>query len=110
MAFNRAMSLEFRFSAPPKDGMVTVGVNHSRYYMKGLAEANKMERLLRSRIPFPFEVVDEPEIRIMGGDRIKGMMSVVMRINFGVAAIFDGHALGLLKSENFFEGFECTGG
>ena len=97
--------LEFRYSMPPENQHVAVGVNSNYYTTTTLSFLQLLCKKLKEAIPFKYEIVSKPEVRILGGDRARGMASVEMMIQFEIS---DTDALSQLKSKNFAEGFEPT--
>ena len=96
------MKLEFSFAQKPKNGCVSIAVN-SHYYTKTIPFALELEKKLKEVIPFSFEQKGETNLNILGGQRVKGMLSVEMDISYKIS---DEEALTLLKGKGFSEGFE----
>jgi hypothetical protein len=77
------MENEFRFNSAPclsGDGRITVGVNIENHYDRSLALYLEMEKILRGKIPFTFEVTEGPKVCILDGGIRKGMAQLEMTI------------------------------
>lgn len=98
--------LEFRYSKYDTGrGHLKVGVNARCRYDKSLAFIKQLAADLLAAIPFSFTIVGEPEVRILGGLRVKGMMSVEMIISPSVGYE---DAIAQLQQKWFSEGFEVV--
>ena len=93
--------LQYRYDGV-NDDRVLVGVNHSLYYTKTIAEILRLWNELKAKIPFEFSA-EEPEVYVIGGDRRRGMISVemVVKHNFSKETV-----IAELESSGFCEGFD----
>jgi hypothetical protein len=76
--------LEFSFDMRRGEQSAHVTVNSRSTYTKTFSFANKLLSVLRTIIPFPYTEKTEPELHVLGGQRVKGMLSVEMGIDFNL--------------------------
>ena len=74
--------LEFSYDMGQGQQNAHVTVNSRSYYIKTLTFANELLDALRVAIPFPCTEASEPELHILAGDRVRGMLSVEFDIAF----------------------------
>jgi hypothetical protein len=95
-------NLEFWFSRHPVLPNLNVRVNPS-HYGKRISVINELERELKDKITFKHEIHCEPEVHILGGRRVRGIVSVEMTIE---PLIPIEEAVAELRAGGFCEGTE----
>ncbi len=96
-------TFELRYCPDPKDGKVMVGINSKRHYTKTLAFAAQLLAELKRRLPFKYQITNEPKIEILSGERVKGMLSIEMHVSYSIS---DEEAKGELDAAGFWSNFE----
>lgn len=95
-------SFQFYFRKSPKNADLRVWV-HPNHYNKSVDAINDLAAALPTKIPFKFEIVTSPEVRILGGHRVRGIVSVEMLIRFDLIIA---EAVRQLEAAGFHEGTE----
>jgi len=91
--------LEFNMGSPGPSGVMTIAVNARNSYDKRLSYAEWLLKKLKTKIPFKYMVVREPEVLTFGGDCRKGMISVEMDIDPVHKSL--GEAVSMLRKAGF---------
>lgn len=96
--------LEYRYGHPVESETIRVSVNPSRRYDKTIRYIKSLEKLLKDHFTFDYEVTSEPEVHILGGRRVAGMVSVEMTIR--PVRITAKDAIAKLERYGFTQGLE----
>lgn len=93
---------EFWLHRPSTTHRVNVRVNPN-HYGKGLDVVNGLAEELKAKIPFPHKIASGPDVQILGGSRVRGIVSVEMTITYEIS---DDDAVAQLRAQGFLEGTE----
>lgn len=96
--------LLFRFTMP-REKTTTVAAIVARNYDKRLETAVLVNSLLIAAVPFPFEVVENAQVQVLGGQCLSGHLSIELVIKYRIK---DEEAVKLFLAEGFTEGLELT--
>ncbi len=82
-----------------------LGASHDSY-AKSVSYINQLEQELRDSIPFPYEVLEEAEVHVFGGDTRKWHVVVTMVIRPSEAVPLDADAFKRLGKAGFHHMFD----
>jgi hypothetical protein len=85
-------------------GRAYVVVNATGSYITTVAWVSELVSALQMHIPFKYDIASEPEVHILGGKRVKGMLCVEFLITFSLT---NDEVHAKLEDAGFHRGTEC---